>query len=81
MSAFSGVTPAYVQGAGKPLQSLPALTLAWDGAATPTLTVTSGGSAGLTVSGQAQAGFAGVPSALLEAVAPTGNPWRGLGTA
>jgi hypothetical protein len=56
--------------------ALPAKDLAWDGAATPTLTQTdhATGAADLTVSGQAVAGFAGIPAPLLSAVAGK-NPY------
>lgn len=80
MTALTGATAAYVSGAGKPLQSMPALSFTWDGAATPTLTVTVGAAPAVTYSGQAMAGFGGVPQALLSAAAPAGNSW-GVGPA
>ena len=46
------------------LGSPAAVPVTWDGAATPTLTA-----AGVTYSGQANAGFAGVPQSVLNAIA------------
>ena len=61
MTAFSGASSATGAGAGG--QALPAVTFSWDGAATPTLTDTGGP----VISGQALAGFAGIPQSLLSA--------------
>lgn len=77
MTAWSGTVAAYSQSPpGKPWPSYPKLTLGWDGAATPTLTVTDfvTGTTDATVSGQAliQAGF---PQSLLAAAAG-GNGWE-----
>jgi hypothetical protein len=56
-------------------QALGALTFGWDGAATPTLTSPTGAT-GVTQSGQAMAGFAGIPASLL-AAASTGGAGAG----
>jgi hypothetical protein len=77
MSAFAGVTPAYVQGGvGKPFPSMASLSFSWDGAATPTLTVKDAGSGlvDVTYSGQALI-QSGVPQSVLSA-ASGGNPWE-----
>lgn len=79
MTAFAGATAAYVQNPPlKPYQGRPALSFTWDGAATPTLTVTEtgDGSTCMTFSGQSLAGSASAPQALLSAASPTGNPWE-----
>jgi hypothetical protein len=78
MTAFSGATPAYVPSPpGRGLQAMPALAFAWDGAATPTLTVTqvAGGALACTVSGQSLARGASVPQSLASAAAG-GNSWE-----
>ena len=49
--------------------ALPAVSATWDGAATPTLTVAEGGVTAAAYSGQANAGFAGVPQSVLNAIA------------
>ena len=49
--------------------ALPIVSATWDGAATPTLTVAEGGVTAVTYSGQANAGFAGVPQSVLNAIA------------
>lgn len=77
MTAFAGATAAYTQSPpARPLQAMPALSFAWDGAATPTLTVTvvSGGSVCAVYSGQALI-QAGVPQSLI-AAAKGSNPWE-----
>lgn len=72
MTAFSGVTSTRVADGTGP--AMPALSFAWDGAATPTLTVTevAGGALAATVSGQALIGDS-APPALLSAAASTGK--------
>lgn len=81
MTAFAGAAAAYVQNPpGKPWQSMPALTVSWDGAATPTLTVTEtgDGSTAAKFSGQALIQDS-VPAAVLSAAAATGqNPREAL---
>lgn len=76
MPAFAGATGAYVQGAGKPYQSMPATSFTWDGAVTPTLTVTAAGVVAAVVSGQALAGEACAPQSLISAAAAAGNSWE-----
>ena len=79
MPPFAGATAAYAQSPpGKPYQSFPALAFAWDGAATPTLTVTevSGGALAATYSGQALAGSACAPQSVISAATAAGNPWE-----
>jgi hypothetical protein len=78
MTAIAGATAAYTSSPpGRPLQSFPALSFTWDGAATPTLTVkvVSGGATCAVYSGQALI-QAGVPSSLIAAAATGGNPWE-----
>ena len=73
MTAFTGATSARAADGTGP--AMPALNLSWDGAATPTLTVTenSDGTTCYKASGQAVAGVAGVPEGLLAAAAATGK--------
>ena len=77
MTAFAGATSAYSNSPpARPWASMPALSFVWDGAATPTLTVTvvSGGATCATYSGQALI-QAGVPQSLLSA-AKGSNSWE-----
>jgi hypothetical protein len=67
VTAFSGVSSATAAGAAGP--ALPAITFSWDGAATPTLTDTGD----VVISGQALAGFAGIPASLLSAAQAGGK--------
>lgn len=79
MTALAGSVAAYAQSSpGKPWPGRPALSFSWDGAAVPTLTVTEtgDGSTCMTFSGQALAGSASPPQALLSAASATGNAWE-----
>jgi hypothetical protein len=73
VTAFTGGTSARAADGTGP--AMPALNVSWDGAATPTLTVTenSDGTTCSKFSGQAMATEAGIPPSLLAAAATTGK--------
>lgn len=76
MPAFTATVAAYTSSPpARPLQSFPSLSVAWDGAATPTLTVktVSDGKTCAVYSGQAMV-QAGIPQPLLSA-AKGASPW------
>jgi hypothetical protein len=78
VTACSGATAAYTSSPpGKGLQSMPALSFAWDGAATPTLTVkqVSDGTTAVVYSGQALI-QSGIPGSLQSAGGTAGNSWE-----
>ena len=75
MTAFTGATSAYTNSPpARPWAAMPALSFSWNGAATPVLTVTSGGATCAVYSGQALI-QAGVPQSLISA-AKGSNPWE-----
>jgi hypothetical protein len=79
VTALTGSVAAYVPSPpGKPYQGRPGLSFTWDGAATPTLTVTEtgDGTTCMKFSGQSLAGSASAPQALLSAASPTGSAWE-----
>ena len=73
MTALTGSTSARAADGTGP--AMPALNFTYDGAGTPTLTVTenSDGTTCTKFTGQAQAGLTGIPHALLAANAATGK--------
>jgi hypothetical protein len=79
VSAFAGAAAAYVSNPpAKPYPGRPALSFSWDGAATPTLTVTetADGTTCMTFSGQSLARSSGAPQSVIAAASPGGNPWE-----